>query len=288
MPRPALFPIPKRITAFHDRAEAEKEWYHYKPRLVPVIGTQAFDDLMNYLLRYHAAPVDLREAVCLLTAGKTTQKTKSIKSQWFERIVTHRSITAEILTDATRFLFAVPTHDNTSHFVLLHSLTPTDVLIGLINDTGRLFPLETTAAQMRRLACRHPNAPPDARKRAREAFIKSSKLDPCGDSLIRFLDALRPFAYRGMNASERSNAEWDGDVRLGIALSLPFGNAFHVPFSDDPWERTPHEFMQHLACDGNVFVRWAAQMRLADPHFVFAWDENENAAQSSLKQSAGI
>lgn len=37
------------------------------------------------------------------------------------------------------------------------------------------------------------------------------------------------------------------------------------------------DVLNHLAHDGNRFVRWAAQTRLADPTFAFTWtDEDTN------------
>lgn len=63
----------------------------------------------------------------------------------------------------------------------------------------------------------------------------------------------------------------DGLARLHAALRLPLTEA---PFSNDPWRRSPNDLMNYLAHDGNRFVRWAAQTRLADPDFAFTWHED--------------
>ena len=65
-----------------------------------------------------------------------------------------------------------------------------------------------------------------------------------------------------------SNRDWW--ERLNAAFRLPLSN---VPFSRDKWNRSPLDLLHHLSHDGNRFVRWAAQTRLADPDFVFTWDD---------------
>ena len=64
----------------------------------------------------------------------------------------------------------------------------------------------------------------------------------------------------------------DWTERLGVVFCLSL--------SEEPfpgvylhWNRSPLDLLHHLSHDGNRFVRWAAQTRLADPDFVFTWDE---------------
>ena len=58
--------------------------------------------------------------------------------------------------------------------------------------------------------------------------------------------------------------------RLAAALRLPLAD---TPFLKDPCSRSPRLLLQHLAGDGNRFVRWAAQTRLVDPEYVFKWQD---------------
>ncbi len=62
--------------------------------------------------------------------------------------------------------------------------------------------------------------------------------------------------------------------RLHSALKMPLSNK---QFRNDVWERCALDFVHSLSRDGNRLVRWAAQTRLADPDFVFTWDEESDA-----------
>ena len=72
-------------------------------------------------------------------------------------------------------------------------------------------------------------------------------------------------------ASQRwiqAGQSWEWVNRLNAALGLP---AADDSFPSDDLHRTPRMLLEHLSRDGNRFVRWAAQTRLADPNFTFTW-----------------
>ncbi len=77
----------------------------------------------------------------------------------------------------------------------------------------------------------------------------------------------------GLNGAGQSP---DCRDRLVAALAMPLDTSVALdPFSRDLWGRSPLQLLEHLTHDGNRLVRWVAQMRLRDPHFVFRWSEEE-------------
>lgn len=158
-----------------------------------------------------------------------------------------------------------------------HPLTPTDVLAQMVNvplqsswveDWAQYEALRAENALTRRLACWHPNAPADLTAQARQVFLKATQQPYQFTSLplVDFITALRAVYPVEILTDRHESAHWV--YSLIAALYLPLTN---TPL--DELGRSPLDLMHHLAHDGNRFVRWAAQTRLADPDFVFTWQE---------------
>ena len=166
----------------------------------------------------------------------------------------------------------------------VRSTTPPDELVALARETGDL-----ESVLVRRLVCRHKNAPPGIRAHARQGFIASagdafalggqfgygprvrivqtgSKAPYNHAAFVKFVVNLHGAFPSDVLYKNAQSSQWM--ERLNAALGLPMTDA---PFDADPWNRSPRMLVNHLARDGNRFVRWAAQTRLDTPDFVFTW-----------------
>ncbi len=170
--------------------------------------------------------------------------------------------------------------------------TQPDVLIQLARE-----PESKGSAFVRRLVCRHPNAPPEIQAHARYGFLASVEHGvffdhfdyprsaaypnglPYNRTAFVALVANLHGAFRLSTLCEKGqSSEWMERLNTALALTLsdaPFAGEDERGLPIELWNRSPLDLLQHLACDGNRFVRWAAQTRLADPDFVFTWYEGE-------------
>ena len=161
--------------------------------------------------------------------------------------------------------------------------TSSEVLVSLAKESG-----DAVSPYVRRLVCRHLNAPLDIVTHARHGFVATA-----AKLLTRFYyfqdatlndkhlfnrtDFVKFVAnlHRSLNLSTLYDMGQSAVTmeRLSATLAMPLGTS---PFPDDPWNRSPLLLLQHLSHDGNRLVRWAAQTRLADPAFAFTWDDSDN------------
>ena len=199
-------------------------------------------------------------------------------------LVCHPRVTVDVL----RFIAGNRPERGVRLYLAAHPLTPSDALVHLVDvplerdgwvaSSARDEALKDENALTRRLACRHPNAPPGLTDDARRAFVNATEPPTSHDnpypflsiSLVDFVTALR-CAYPaealvcGMNFHPT-----DWVYCLIAALHLPLSD---IPLKSDTWGRSALDLMHHFSRHGNRFVRWAAQTRLADPDFVFTWQE---------------
>ncbi len=192
----------------------------------------------------------------------------------------HPRVTVEII----RFITEKQPQSEVRIHIAAHLLTPPDVLIQMVDvplqrswveDSARYEALRAENARIRRLACHHTNAPSDLTDYARRAFLEATKpmwpimgLPDTGLPLVDFVTALRGVRAGEIRTYNIEPTDW---VNFLIA-------ALNVPINDVPLDylgRSPLDFLYHLGRDGNRFVRWAAQTRLAYPDFVFTWAEEE-------------
>ena len=164
--------------------------------------------------------------------------------------------------------------------------TSSEILIALARESS-----DTASPYVRRLICRHLNAPLDIATHARHGFVATAtkKLvlltrfhyfrdetlnDTHAFNRTDFVEFVANL-HRSLNLSTLYDMGQSAVTmeRLSAALEMPPSTE---PFPDDSWNRSPLLLLRHLACDGNRFVRWVAQTRLADPAFVFTWDDSDN------------
>lgn len=190
-------------------------------------------------------------------------------------LLQHPRITVDIL----RYMAGLPLLKDVRMQLAVHPLTPADVLKRLVDaplrddwtaKDARNEALRNENTTIRRLACRHPNAPSDLTLDACRAFIKAtSPPHPFMElPLVDFVTALRGIPPDEIRVDTIEATDW----------AFPLISALHLPLTDTPfdeWGRSPLDRMRYLSHHGNYFVRWTAQTRLAEPDFVFRWADEE-------------
>lgn len=173
-----------------------------------------------------------------------------------EIITAHPSATETVLVSLSRAKYVKPVREH----IAASPHAPTALLEKLAQDEDPL---------VRRLVRRNPNAPPRARALSRRAALKQTRTQAGSLSLfVQFAGGLHG-AFERDDLALRGQSDGFAS-RLSAALFLSTKPA---PLNRDPANRTSRDLLRHLARDGNRLVRWAAQTRLRDPGFVFAWND---------------
>ena len=193
----------------------------------------------------------------------------------------HPRVTVEVL----RYIAENSPSKEVRLHLAAHPLTPSDALVHLVDvplqrdgwtdGHARDEALKYENALTRRLACQHPNAPLGLADYARRAFVSATELPlsfyPSTSMrlpLVDFVTALRRARPPDILAEAADPTAWT--YSLIAALHLPLTG---TPLARAKYQRSALDLIRHLSQHGNRFVRWAAQTRLADPDFVFTWQE---------------
>ena len=195
----------------------------------------------------------------------------------------------------------IAAHPNAGTMVferLLHSKTRHEVLRLIVahqnaSEEFITMMVQFPDAEVRRLARRHENAPPNSVDLSKQAVLRQWRTRPSRCMPFeRFVAGLHGALM--LDALYKCAMRQQAEDRLVAAFALPT-EAISIPSSTDEEDEkddsaivnyynqklqeaagagcTTRDLLEHLARDGNRLVRWAAQTRLQNPDYVFRWAE---------------
>ncbi len=233
----ASFPVIDEWLRFK-HAEGSPQRAAMMKRLAPKAENR---ETLAWNLREDATPADLRAAL----------NAPGGEPNWIrETVLRHPSVTAALIAQI------IKSGNVEARVVAGLPQTPPRMLIELLQNPDPF---------LRRLARKHPNAPPSARKLGRRVALEcASRLTEAPSPFVSFVVALYASQPSGDRVAKAEHALWT--QRLEAVFLTPNSGDF---LSDDRIGHTGRALLQHLSHDGNVFVHAAAHAKLADPDYKF-------------------